>query len=81
MITIYTWDEAPDYYKALSDHGGDEDLVIVGHGNGKLDEIIKIRHAFDTVVEHLDVYELGDGTVHEFDAGVETHLVYIIAHS
>ena len=85
MITIYTWAEAPDRYKALSDHGGDEDFVIVGTGDADLEEIMKIRKTFDTVVERLDIYDRGTGTVHVvegdemfFDA---TELVYIIAHS
>jgi len=81
MITVYTWDEAADHYKALSDHGGDEDLVIVGAGNGKLDEIMKIRHTFDQVVDRLDIYELGTGTVHNYCDGDENQLVYIIAHA
>lgn len=87
MITIYTWAEAPDHYKALSDHGGDEDFVIVAAGNANIEEIMGIRHTFDTVVDRLDIYELGGGTVHTVEKpGSGKHsplfeLVYIIAHA
>lgn len=83
MITIHTWKEAPEHYKALSDHGGDEDFVIVGAGRGNLDEIMEIRAAFDQVIERLDVYDHGEGTIHtiESEDGIDSELVYIIAHS
>ena len=29
-ITLYAWEDAPERYRQLSRHGGDEDIVAVG---------------------------------------------------
>lgn len=87
MITIYTWAEAPDRYKALSEHEGDEDFVIIAEGNANIEDIMAIRHTFDTVVERLDIHDRGKGTVHTVEKpGAGKHsplfeLVYIIGES
>ncbi len=50
MITVYRWDEAPENLKALSDHGGDEEHVIVGTGHEHLDELMKLRDMFVSAI-------------------------------
>ena len=82
MITVYSWDEAPENLKALSDHGGDEEHVIVGTGHGHLGEIMRIRDMFDAIVQALDVWDLGRGTVHEIEIASDySAIVYITAHA
>ena len=82
MITVYSWAEAPEELKALSDHGGDEEHVIVATGLADIEEIMKIRHMFDSVIQGLDKWELGIGTVHKIAVQDEAiALVYITAHA
>lgn len=81
MITVYSWAEAPEELKALSDHGGDEEHVIVATGHADLVEIMKIHHMFEAVIQGLDKWELGIGTVHKINIDEATALVYITAHA
>ena len=81
MIRVYTWDEAPEELKALSDHGGDEEHVIVGSGEGLLPEIMKMREMFDTIVMALDVWSGGSDIEHKTQFEGEPVIVYITAHA
>ncbi len=82
MITVYSWAEAPEELKALSDHGGDEEHVIVATGHGYINEVMSMRDDFDAVVQVLDRWDLGRGTEHVIEIGDEdSALVYITAHA
>lgn len=81
MIAVYSWDEAPEELKALSDHGGDEEQVIVAIGLADIEAIMKIRDMFVTVVHALDVWNGGCGTEHQSTFKGKPCIVYITAHA
>lgn len=81
MIRVYRFEDAPKEMQALSDHGGDEEHVIIGTGHGFLPEIMKQRDMFDRVVQALDVWDGGTGTEHQSTFMGEPCIVYITAHA
>lgn len=66
MLLVYRFYEAPEYYKKLSGHGGDEDWIIVTD--------FKNRHTAEEIAERLVVC---DYECHQYEGEV----VYITAHS
>ena len=81
MIRVYDFATAPEKMKALSDHGGDEEHVIIGSGHGDIVAVMRIRRMFDDIVQVLDVWELGRGTEHNSTFMGESCIVYITAHA
>ena len=77
-VTVYRFEEASADLKALSDHGGDEDYVIVGD---VYDHDPRYNSDFLYVVESLDCFDLGSGTVYRVEHEGRPVEVYIIAHS
>jgi hypothetical protein len=49
-ILVWAWDNAPDEFKALSTHGGDEDFVIVADADSHMDNC-------EWLVEKIDHYQ------------------------
>lgn len=81
MIRVYDFADAPEEMRALSDHGGDEEHVIIGTGRGGIVEVMRMRGMFDDIVQALDVWELGHGTEHNSTFMGESCIVYITAHA
>lgn len=81
MITVWSWHDAPGDLTRFSDHGGDEEHVILGTGKFSLARAAAERELFDTVVDKLDVWDLGGGTTHEITWQGEPALLYITAHA
>lgn len=77
-VKIYRFETAPSELKALSDHGGDENYVIVGD---VYDHDPTYSADFHYVVETMDVYDHGAGTIHRTTHECRPVDVYIIAHS
>jgi len=81
MITVWSWHEAPESLKAFSEHGGDEEHVILATGKFDIERCMAERVLFDTVIDRLDVWDFGGGTVHTVDFDGEPALLYITAHA
>lgn len=78
-VTVYRFAEAPSQFKALSDHGGNEDYLIVGQ---VYDYDPRYNADFLYVVASLDGNNRGNGTIHRtvLQDGQPVD-VYITAHS
>ena len=61
-ISIWRFQDAPQKYRVLSGHGGDEDWVIFQSQNCSIDE-----YAIDTLVDRLTGC---DNSRHEIDGGI-----------
>lgn len=71
MLSIWTWEDAPEEYKALSTHGGDEDWVLVCSSdqineywpNWLADAISGSEDSYVVGFGHVDRHVLDDGAV------------------
>lgn len=73
MIQIMRFWDAPEDLRKLSDHGGDEEDIIMAPESE--------QGYFDSVVERVDQWSWGDGTVHKIELDGVPMLVYITAHA
>jgi len=77
-VIIKRFDMSSCSLQLLSDHGGDEDHIIIGE---RFDADPRYLADFMYVVETMDKYDLGSGTVHEAKVDGKPVFVYIIAHA
>lgn len=79
-LKIYPFDEAPEEYKALSQHGGDEDILVYCpaaafdfYWGFQFDELVRLME----VGRHY-LFHMGWVDGHKLDNG---DYVYILAHA
>jgi hypothetical protein len=68
MIKVWRWDDAPQEYRALSRHAGDEDYIALVPAALAHDPPIWLDVAPFTIFD-VETYPLGDGSI-----------IYISAH-
>lgn len=81
FIKVYAFEDAPQELRHLSEHGGDEDWVVVAELTGDPNQDEDIMAKFDFVIMNLDRYDFGSNEIHRTKLNSVELAVYIIAHS
>jgi len=81
FFKVYAFNDAPEHLRELSEHGGDEDWLLLADLTDDPNQDEEIMAKFNFLIMSIDHYDFGGNTIHYTRYEGKNHAVYIIAHA